>query len=256
MLVDSHCHLDQLDLSLFKGSRDEVIQRGKEHDVSYFLCVSISWEQIKEVMSWAMQYPEVGASVGVHPNERDGYDPSIEELIAVGQEDHVIAVGETGLDYYRVEGDKTWQQERFARHIAAAIALKKPLIIHTRSAQKDTIELLTSEKAREAGGVFHCFTEDWEMAQQALDLGFYISFSGILTFKNAIELKEVAKKVPLDRILIETDAPYLAPVPYRGKPNEPAYVQYVAQYLAFLRGISYEEVGHHTTKNFDNLFKK
>lgn len=255
MLVDSHCHLDQLDLSLYENNLDHVIRRAAEHDVTFMLCVCIDMNHFADVKAIAKRYPNVRASVGVHPNETDSPDPSVEELIEMGSDDSIIAIGETGLDYYRTEAATRWQQERFCRHIAAAVHLNKPLIVHTRQARAQTIACLKSEDASRASGVLHCFTEDWAMAKQALDLGFYISFSGILTFKNATEVHEVAKKAPLDRILVETDAPYLAPVPYRGKPNEPAYVKYVAQYLAELRGVSYEEIATTTTENFTRLFR-
>lgn len=255
MIVDSHCHIDQLDLSLFDGNMDNIIQAAKEHDVIYLLCVCIDMNNFPAVKAIAERYPNVSASVGVHPNETDTYDPTTEELVNMANDDNIVAIGETGLDYYRTEEDSGWQQERFRRHIAAAKQVNKPLIVHTRQARADTIQILKEEAAEQAGGVLHCFTEDWSMAKQALDLGFYISFSGIVTFKNAVELKSVAKQVPLDRMLIETDAPYLAPVPFRGKPNQPAYVKYVAEYIAELRNETYQRIAEVTTKNFTDLFK-
>jgi TatD DNase family protein len=193
--------------------------------------------------------------VGVHPNVRDGHDPSVEELIALGTDDKVIAIGETGLDYFRSEGDLAWQHQRFRNHINAAKALKKPLIIHTREAKFDTLRILEEEGASEVGGIIHCFTEDWEFAQKALDMNFYISFSGIVTFNSAKEIQEVAKKVPEDRFLIETDSPYLAPAPFRGRPNYPTYVRYVAEKLAELRGTAVDQIAQSSTENFYRLFK-
>jgi TatD DNase family protein len=200
-------------------------------------------------------YPQISLSVGVHPNVRDGHDPSVEELIALGVDDKVIAIGETGLDYFRSEGDLRWQHQRFRNHINAAKALKKPLIIHTREAKLDTLRILEEEGASEVGGIIHCFTEDWEFAQKALDLNFYISFSGIVTFNSAKEIQEVAKKVPTDRFLIETDSPYLAPAPFRGRPNYPTYVRYVAEKLAELRGTPVDQIAAASTENFYRLFK-
>jgi TatD DNase family protein len=193
--------------------------------------------------------------VGVHPNVRDGQDPSVEELIALGADDKVIAIGETGLDYFRSVGDLDWQHQRFRNHINAAKALKKPLIIHTREAKLDTLRLLEEEGASDVGGIIHCFTEDWEFAQKALDLNFYISFSGIVTFNSAKDIQEVAKKVPEDRFLIETDSPYLAPAPFRGRPNYPTYVRYVAEKLAELRGTTVNQIAESSTENFYRLFK-
>ncbi len=254
MLVDSHCHIDQLDLTLFDNNMDNIIQAARDNDVSYLLCVCIDMNNFPAVKAIAEQYDNVSASVGVHPNETDTHDPGIEELIDLASDGSIVAIGETGLDYYRTEGDVEWQQQRFRRHIAAAKKIKKPLIVHTRNARADTIQLLKEENAADIGGVMHCFTEDWDMAKKALDLGFYISFSGIVTFKNAKELQQVAQRVPADRMLIETDSPYLAPVPYRGKPNQPAYVKYVASFLAELRQEPYETIAKTTTENFARLF--
>jgi TatD DNase family protein len=254
MLVDSHCHLDKLDLTAYQGSLDLALDAAKHQGVGYILCVCIDLQHFSNVIEIAEKYKHVFASVGLHPNEKVITEPTYEELIKLAQHEKVIGIGETGLDYYRSEGDLTWQQNRFRNHIAVAKYLKKPLIIHSRQARKDTIEILKQEKADEVGGVMHCFTEDWDMAQQAIDLNFYISFSGIVTFKNAIELKEVVKKVPLERMLIETDAPYLAPMPFRGKPNEPAYVRYVAEHIAELKNIKFEQVAQKTTENFFSAF--
>jgi TatD DNase family protein len=200
-------------------------------------------------------YPQISLSVGVHPNVRDGHDPSVDELIILGADDKVIAIGETGLDYFRSEGDLDWQHQRFRNHINAAKALKKPLIIHTREAKLDTLRILEEEGASEVGGIIHCFTEDWEFAHKALDLNFYISFSGIVTFNSAKDIQEVAKKVPADRFLIETDSPYLAPAPFRGRPNYPTYVRYVAEKLAELRGTTVDQIAAASTENFYRLFK-
>lgn len=254
MLIDSHCHLDQLDLTPYQGSLDLALEAARKSDVEYFLNVCIDLENFPTVLNIAEKHPNVFASVGLHPNEAIDKEPTAKDLIKLAQHAKVIAIGETGLDYYRSEGDLRWQQQRFRQHIAAAKELNKPLIVHSRQARQDTIRILKEENAANVAGVLHCFTEDWKMAQQALDLNFYISFSGIVTFKNAVELKEVAQKVPLDRILIETDSPYLAPMPYRGKPNEPAYVRYVAEHIAELRNLTYAEVAKATTENFWRLF--
>jgi TatD DNase family protein len=198
---------------------------------------------------------QVSASVGVHPDGTDVLEPDVNQLVNLGQQDRVVAIGETGLDYFRVEGDVEWQRERFRTHIRAARELNKPLIVHTRAAREDTLKIMAEERAADAGGVLHCFTEDWEMAQAAMDMNFYISFSGIVTFKNALTLKDVARKMPSERMLVETDSPYLAPVPRRGKTNQPAYVRHVAEYVAELREDSLENVASATTNNFYALFK-
>ncbi len=254
MIVDSHCHLDQIDLTPFNGDISEVINQAEEQGVAYMLCVCITMDNFPEVFNISSQYVNVFASLGVHPAEENTHDPSVEELIKHADHANVVAIGETGLDYFHCKGDVTWQQDRFRRHITAAKVLRKPLIIHTRDAREDTLKIMREENVQEVGGVMHCFTETWEMAEQAIDMGFYISFSGIVTFKNAKALQDVAKRVPLERMLIETDSPYLAPVPYRGKPNQPAYVRHVAEYIAELRGITFKEVAAATTKNFFDLF--
>jgi len=251
-LVDSHCHLDRIDLSPFDGDLAKAISAAKELGVVHMLCVCVEMENFADVIRIAEQFPEVHASVGKHPDEHEGSEPTVEILVEKAKHPKVVAIGETGLDYYR-DHNKSIQMQRFAVHIQAAKQAAKPLIIHTRQAQKDTIALLKSEQA--GPGVFHCFTEDYDMAKQGLDLGFYISFSGIVTFKNAQMLKEVVKKLPLDRILVETDAPYLTPVPFRGKANHPGYTRYVAEYIAELKGLSYEEVAAATTRNFEELFR-
>jgi TatD DNase family protein len=255
MLADSHCHLDLLDLTPFGGEVAAVLAEAKANDVSRFLCVCVTLADFPKIIEITEQYPEVYASFGIHPNELMTDELSIVQLIQYASHPKVVAIGETGLDYYRSEGDLSWQHTRFRNHIAAAKTTKKPLIIHTRQARADTIRILQEEQANAVGGVMHCFTEDMTTAQQALDLGFYISFSGIVTFKNATELQAVAQYVPLDRLLVETDSPYLAPMPHRGKPNVPGYVRHVAEFIAQLRGISYQQVADSTTQNFLRLFK-
>lgn len=254
MLVDSHCHLDRLDLAPFDGRFDRLVESTREAGVGHMLCVCIDLESYPAMTALVEPFDGISISVGVHPNDRERREPSPETLVSLAAHEKNVAIGETGLDYFRSDGDIEWQRDRFRRHIRAAVACGKPLIIHTRAAREDTLSIMEDEGARDAGGVMHCFTEDWEMARRALDLGFYISFSGIVTFKNAEELREVAKRVPLDRLLIETDAPYLAPVPNRGKPNLPAYVTYVAACVAELRGMSPEQVAEVTGENFFRLF--
>lgn len=255
MLVDSHCHLDRLDLTAYNGNLTLALEAAKKIGVEHILCVSIDKENVKKVIEIADSYPNISASVGAHPTEDATLDLTYDELIELAAHPRVIAIGETGLDYYRSTGDLTWQQDRFRRHIRAAKKMNKPLIVHTRDAREDTLRILREEQAEDVGGVLHCFTENWEMAEQAIAMNFYISLSGIITFHNANALREVAKQVPLDKLLIETDAPYLAPVPYRGKPNEPAYVYHVAVALAQLHNVTLEEIAKRTTENFFNLFK-
>lgn len=254
--VDSHCHLDLLDLSEWgdEGLKG-VIRTAQEKQVTHFLCVSVDDTKHAVLQSIAEQFESVYFSVGLHPNEAPKRTMTAQMLVQHANHPKLVAIGETGLDYFRSEGDLSWQKKRFAAHIEAAHQSKKPLIIHTRQAKSDTLSIMASEEARDVGGVLHCFTEDWEMAKKALDMGFYISFSGILTFKNAAQIQEVAKKMPLDRILIETDSPYLTPVPYRGKPNYPVYVRHVAEFLAALRQNSLQEISQVTTQNFFDLFK-
>jgi len=255
MLVDSHCHLDQLNLEPYGNDLDQVLKEAKEHDVGHMLCVCIDMGNFPDVLKIAKQYDNVTASVGVHPNVQDQKELSVEEILELADDPTIVAIGETGLDYYRSIGEVEWQRDRFRRHISASKEINKSLIIHTRQAAEDTLKIMKEEGADKIGGVMHCFGEDWEVAKRAMDLNFYISFSGIVTFKNAKALHEVAQKVPLDRMLIETDAPYLAPTPHRGKPNVPAYVKLVAERIAELRDISYEEVAKHTTMNFFDLFQ-
>lgn len=255
MLVDSHCHLDRLDLAPFGGSIEGALAAAREQDIGHFLCVSINLEDYPAMLAIAESHDQVTASVGLHPNEQGGHDPGISELVELARHPKVVAIGETGLDYFRSEGDLGWQRDRFRRHIAAAKQSGKPLIIHSRDAKEDTLAILAEEGASEAGGVMHCFTGDWDMAQRAMDMNFYISFSGIVTFKSAQELQEIAQKMPAERMLVETDSPYLAPVPHRGKPNQPAYVRHVAEFIATLRDESYETVAAVTTQNFKTLFR-
>jgi TatD DNase family protein len=230
------------------------MQAIKNSHIEHLLCIAIDLEAYPAMLALVADYPQISVSVGVHPNVNEGQEPSVDELIALGSNDKVIAIGETGLDYFRSTGDLDWQHQRFRNHINAAKALNKPLIIHTREAKHDTLRILKEENAQEVGGIIHCFTEDWDFAQQALALNFYISFSGIVTFNSAKEIQEVAKKVPVDRFLIETDSPYLAPVPHRGRPNYPIYVRFVAEQLAKLRGVSVEDIAEHSTANFYRLF--
>lgn len=254
MLVDSHCHLDRIDLVPFDNSFDQLMEQTQGGGVGHILCVSIDLESYPAMMALIEGRPGISASVGVHPNDRERHEPAAGELAELANHPQNVAIGETGLDYFRSDGDLGWQQERFRQHIAAARMVNKPLIIHTRAAREDTLKIMQEEGADQVGGVMHCFTEDWEMASAALDMGFYISFSGILTFNSAADLREVAKRVPGDRILIETDAPYLAPVPHRGKPNIPAYVTHVADKLAEVRGVEREQVIESTGENFFRLF--
>ena len=254
MLIDSHCHLDRVDLKPYSGEFNRLMDETLAAGVGHMLCVSIDLEHYPKMRDLVAPYPQVSVSVGVHPNERHGRDPTPDELVELAHDTRNLAIGETGLDYYRTKEDQGRQHHRFRNHIAAARACGKPLIVHTRDAREDTLRILKEEGARDAGGVLHCFTENWEMARRALDLGFYISFSGIVTFSNAGNLREVAAKVPLDRLLIETDCPYLTPVPYRGKPNEPKFVAAVAACLARLRGMPVEELSAVTSDNFLHLF--
>jgi TatD DNase family protein len=255
MLIDSHCHLDRLALEKWPNGVAGALQQAGDNGVTHYLCVSINLEDYPAMRQQVADYDKVWVSVGVHPNETDGEDPSVERLLQLADDNKVIAIGETGLDYFRSEGDLDWQRERFVRHIDAAKISGKPLIIHNREAKQDTIEILRQQGAEQVGGVMHCFVEDWETAKQAMDLNFYISFSGIVTFKSAKELQEVAKKMPADRMLVETDSPYLAPVPFRGKSNQPAYVKHVAEQIAELRQESLAQVSQQTSENFFRLFK-
>lgn len=266
MLIDSHCHLN---FSEFSDNMPAVRQTMADNQVTHALCVSVTLEKFPQVLAIAEAYDNFYASVGVHPDyekkspssdiadENADFileEPTVERLVTLANHPKIIAIGETGLDYFRLNGDLEWQRERFRTHIRAAIKTGKPLIIHTRNASVDTIRIMREENSQLVGGVMHCFTESLEVAKQAIELGFYISFSGIVTFKNALDLKEVAKKIPLNKMLIETDSPYLAPMPFRGKTNQPAYVKQVAEEIAKLRDIHLEEVGRATTENFFNCF--
>ena len=254
MLVDSHCHLDRLDLEPFGGRLDAALEAAAEAGVGHMLCVCIDMDNFPRVRELAHAYSQVSASVGVHPNERGTREPDADELVRLAADDQVAAIGETGLDYFRSEGALDWQRERFRRHIATARTAGKPLIIHMRNATTDTLEILREERAGEAGGVMHCFVEDWATARQAMDLGFVISFSGIVTFRNAQALKEVARKVPDDMYLVETDSPYLAPMPHRGKSNHPAWVRHVAEHIAQLRNTDLDTVAEQTTTTYQRVF--
>lgn len=254
MLTDSHCHLDCLNLDNYDGDLDAAIQAARANDVGQFLCVCIDLENFPNVLAIAEQYPFIHASVGLHPNTTDGHDPSVEELVALAAHPKIKAIGETGLDFFRSDGRHDWQLERFRRHIQAAKQCQLPLIIHTRDAEEDTLAMMRSEDAESVGGVMHCFTGTQTFAEASIEMGFYISFSGIVTFKNAKELQAVASSIPLDKMLIETDSPYLAPVPHRGKSNEPAFVKYVAEFIANLRGVELEDLAAITTENYKRCF--
>ena len=251
MFVDSHCHLDFPELT---ERLPEVLANMAAARVEHALCISVTLEDWPRVVGLAQANPQLSASVGVHPDSADVQEPTVPQLVELSRADRVVAIGETGLDYFRTTGDMTWQQERFRTHIRAARESGKPLVIHTRAASEDTLRIMREEKAGEAGGVMHCFTENWDVAQAALDLGFHISISGIVTFKNAAVVRDVATRVPQERLLIETDSPYLAPVPNRGKTNEPAWVAHVGAAIAALRGLPVETVAAFTTANYHRLF--
>ena len=251
-VVDSHCHLDFPDL---QPRLAEILASMRGADVSHALCVAVNLENLHRVLSLAESHDHLFASVGVHPDEEDGVDPDADTLVRLASATRVVAIGETGLDYYRRPERAEIQKRRFSAHIAAARVTGKPLIVHTRSASEDTIAMLRAEGAAAVGGVMHCFTESWDVARAALDLGFFISFSGIVTFKSAEDLRHVARQVPSDRILVETDSPYLAPVPHRGKTNEPAFVRHVAAFLADLRGEDADVFAEQTSRNFFSLFR-
>ena len=250
-LIDSHCHLDFDGLS---NRLPEVLAAMEASDVGGCMTIGVTLEEAPQVLAIAAAYEQVFASVGVHPEYADHQEPDVETLCALAQHPKVLAIGETGLDYHWHKDQPEWQRERFRVHIRAAKALNKPLVIHTREAAEDTLAILKEEGADTVGGILHCFTESLAVAEQAIDLGFYISISGIVSFKNAAQVHEVARAIPLDRLLVETDSPYLAPVPYRGKPNEPAYVRHVAEAIANLRQISYAEVATASSRNFLTLF--
>ncbi len=251
-LVDSHCHLDFPELA---ADVPRALSEMAEHGVSHALCISVTLEDFPNVRALAEAHANLYASVGTHPDYPEHPLVTVDELVDLAAHPKVVAIGETGLDYYRLKGDLEWQRERFRAHIRAARACGKPLVIHTRAAAEDTLRIMREEGAAEAGGVMHCFTETWETAEAALELGFHISFSGIVTFKNAGALKDVARQVPLERLLVETDAPYLAPVPHRGKTNRPAWVRFVAEEVARLRGVTFDEIADATSRNFFRLFR-
>jgi len=252
MLVDSHCHLDFPELA---SQLDSVLARMRENAVTHALCISVKLEDFPQVRALAERHPQLYATVGVHPDYDSVTEVTADNLVSLADHPRVVGIGETGLDYYRLTGDLEWQRERFRCHIRAARKCGKPLVVHTRSAAEDTLRIMREERAGEVCGVMHCFTESWGVASAAMDLGFYISFSGIVTFKNAQALKEVARKVPLERMLVETDSPFLAPAPFRGKVNQPGYVKHVAEEIARLHGVPFEEVARVTTENFHTLFR-
>ncbi len=256
MLIDSHCHLDRLKLDKYDGDLSQALIAARDAGVQQMLCVGISVENREHVVALAEQNDDVVASVGVHPLDVDKGLATQTQLVNWGGHPKVVAIGETGLDYYYSEDSKTVQQESFALHLRAASEAKLPTIVHTRNARQDTLDLIKEFGDLETAGVLHCFTESWDMARAALDMNYYISLSGIVTFKNAEELRDVARQVPLDRLLVETDSPYLAPVPFRGKPNEPAYVRQVAEFIADLRGLSFDAFCEVTGQNFKRLFAK
>lgn len=251
MFIDSHCHINFPELA---DNLDEVLANMRANQVTTALCVSVDLGKFPQILSMAEQHDNIYASVGVHPDHELEDEPTQSELVRLADHPKVVAIGETGLDYFRLQGDLEWQRMRFRTHIRAAVECNKPLIIHTRSASADTLRLMQEEGAHRAGGVMHCFTESLEVAEAAIAMNFYISFSGIVTFKKALEIKEVARSIPLERMLIETDSPYLAPVPFRGKLNQPGYVKHVAEEIASLRGITVEEVGEASSVNFRKLF--
>lgn len=255
MLVDSHCHLDMLDLTPYGGKLESLVEESKNVGVERILCVCVNLQKAQKIIAIAEQFDNVSASVGLHPSEKVVREPSSFDLAKLANHPKVVAIGETGLDYYYNSTDLDMMRNRFRRHIQAAVKVGKPLIIHTRNAHADTIKIMREENAKIVGGVMHCFTESWEMAQEAMDLGFYISFSGIVTFKNAKNVAEIAKRVNLEKMLIETDSPYLAPVPFRGKKNEPQYVRYIAEAISKLKNVSFNEVARKTTQNYYELFK-
>lgn len=252
MFIDSHCHLDFPD---FDGRVPDILERMTASQVTHALCVSVNLDDYPRVLALAHRHDRLFASVGVHPDYPDVREPTVEDLVEGARDPKVVAIGETGLDYYRLGGELEWQRQRFRVHIRAAVAAGKPLIVHTRAASRDTLAIMREEGAERAGGVMHCFTEDQSTADAAIEMGFMISFSGIVSFKSAATLREIAARVPEQHLLIETDAPYLAPVPCRGKTNEPAFVRHVANCLAQVRGSTPEQIGAMTTDNFSRLFK-
>ena len=256
MFVDSHCHLDRLKLDPYENGLDDAIAAASDAGVSEMLCVAIDLEHIQDVLAISERFENVYASVGVHPNSFEGEAPTRERLLALAEHRKVIAIGETGLDYYYGAETREEQMQRFITHFEVSAETRKPVIVHTRSAKEDTLALIEKHCDQDVAGVLHCFTEDWDMAQRAMEMGFYISLSGIVTFKNAKELQDVARRMPLERLLIETDSPYLAPVPFRGKPNEPKHVAHVAQFIADIREMPLADLASATESNYRDLFNR
>jgi TatD DNase family protein len=253
--VDSHCHLPLLGDVEGGAAVDDALAAAALNGVDHMLCVSVDLATFPIVLELARAHPHIFASVGVHPNAAVDIEPQIGELVRLATDSRIVAIGETGLDYYRSTGQLDWQRERFRIHVRAARACGKPLIIHSRDAREDVIAILREEGAEAVGGVMHCFVDDWDTARAAMEMNFYISFSGIVTFRNAGAVQAVARRIPLDRLLIETDAPYLAPAPHRGRANQPAYVRHVAEGIALLRGVPVEDIAAATTANFFRLFR-
>jgi TatD DNase family protein len=254
MLVDSHCHLDRIDLTPYDGDLEKAVQAAVDRGIDRMLCIGIDLNNAPTVVAIAEKFANIYASVGIHPLDISDHICSQQALIELADHPKVVAIGETGLDYYYSAERKDDQQRSFVQHLKASASTGKPTIVHTRDAREDTIKLIAEHGSVQVGGVLHCFTESWAMAEAALDMGYYISFSGIITFKNAAELREVVSRVPIERLLVETDSPYLAPVPYRGKKNEPKYVLEVAECVAEIKGLSLQEVARQTTANFERLF--
>jgi len=256
MLIDSHCHLDRLKLDAYQGDLAAVVNAAVERGISRMLCVGISCENVDEVVAIAQRFPEVVASVGVHPLDVEKGLATEEQLIRWAKQPKVVAIGETGLDYYYSDENKSQQQVSFEVHLQAAAQAGLPVIVHTRDAREDTLAMIKAHGSEAHRGVLHCFTEDWDMARRALDMNYFISISGIVTFRNAEALRDVVRQIPLDRLLVETDSPYLAPVPYRGKPNEPKYVREVAEFIADLKGVTFDKLATTTSENFYRLFPR
>lgn len=256
MLIDSHCHLDRLDLSPYDGNLERALEAARAHGIRRFLCIGVSLDNRQAVLELAQAHEDVAASVGVHPCDVESGIAQPDQLVAWGEHPQVVALGETGLDYHYAEQTKQLQQESFALHLEAGARAGLPVVVHTREAREDTLALIRECGSEEHAGVLHCFTETWNMARRAMEMNYYISISGIVTFRNAVELRETVKKLPMDRLLVETDSPYLAPVPYRGKPNEPKYLRQVAELVAELKGVSLEALAEATSENFYRLFPK